>query len=121
MTKVLIIEDETEHTALVKLRLTANGIEVSAAATAAGGAAAAEKENPDLILLDLLLPDMPPEEAIRRLRAVPCAAKTPILALTALDPVEIRRRNLEGELSGVITKPYEARELLSRIKKLTKP
>jgi len=117
---VLIIEDQTEHIALVKLRLTANGIEVSAASTAAGGAAAAEKEKPDLILLDLLLPDMPPEEAIRALRAVPGAAKTPILALTALDPVEIRRRNLEGELSGVIAKPYEAKELLNRIKKLTR-
>lgn len=118
MNKVLIIDDEAQHTALVRMRLAASGLEVLAAATAAGGAAVAATENPDLILLDLMLPDMRPEEAVKALRAVPCAAKTPIIAFTALDPLEIRRRRLDTEFSGVVTKPYEAGELVAKIKKI---
>ena len=118
MNKVLIIEDEAQHTALVKMRLAASGLKVLAAETAAGGAAVAATENPDLILLDLLLPDMRPEEAVRALRAVPCSAKTPIIAFTALDPREIHRRRLDGEFSGIITKPYDARDLLAKVNRL---
>ena len=118
MPKILLIEDEPQHAKLVKIRLEANGMQVISALTAKEGADAALLQEPDLILLDLLLPDMPPEEAIRALRAVPCAAKTPILAFTALDPLEIRRRRLDAEFSGVVTKPYEPGELLAKIKKI---
>jgi len=118
MPKILLIEDEPQHARLVKIRLEANGMQVTSALTARAGADAALLQEPDLILLDLLLPDMPPEEAIRALRAVPCAAKTPIIAFTALDPLEIRRRRLDAEFSGVVTKPYEAGELLAKIKKI---
>lgn len=120
MPKILLIEDETQHTALVKMRLAAQGMQVSTAPTAGDGVIAATKEEPDLILLDLLLPDMTPEKAIRALRAIPGAAKTPIVAFTALDPAEIRRRRLDSELAGVVQKPYESEELLGAIKKILK-
>jgi len=119
MIKVLFIEDEAQHRALIKMRLSALGMEVSTASTAAEGAAAAAKEKPDLILLDLLLPDLTPEDALRAVRAATGASRTPILAFTALDPLEIRRRRLDKDLSGIVTKPYEPRELLSMIKVLT--
>ena len=118
MPKILLIEDEPQHARLVRIRLEANGMQVTSALTAREGADAALLQEPDLILLDLLLPDMPPEDAIRALRAVPCAAKTPIIAFTALDPLEIHRRRLDTEFSGVVTKPYEAGELLAEIKKI---
>lgn len=120
MTKVLIIEDEPQHVKLVRMRLEANGLQVASASTAAEGVSEAFRQGPDIILLDLLLPDMPPEKAISALRAVPCAAKVPILAFTALDPLEIRRRRLDCELAGVVTKPYEPAELLAKISELVK-
>lgn len=118
MNKVLIIDDEAQHTALVRMRLAAGGIKVLAAETAAKGAEVAATEDPDLILLDLMLPDMRPEEAVKALRAVPCSAKTPIIAFTALDPREIHRRRLDAEFSGIVTKPYDARDLLAKVNKL---
>jgi DNA-binding response OmpR family regulator len=119
MTKILLIEDEAQHSDVVKLRLSAQGMQVCTAATAAGGAAAAAKENPDLILLDLILPDLTPEDSIKGLKAALGKAKTPIVAFTALDPIEIHRRRLDKDLSGIVSKPYEARDLLSKIKRLT--
>lgn len=118
MAKILLIEDEPQHAKLVRIRLEANGMQVTSALTAKEGADAALLQEPDLILLDLLLPDMPPEEAIRALRAVPCAARTPIIAFTALDPLEIHRRRLDAEFSGIVTKPYEAEDLLAKIKRV---
>ena len=112
MTKVLLIEDEPQHTELVKIRLQAQGMEVCCADTAAAGAKAAAKDKPDLILMDLLLPDMRPEDAVRAVRA---ASKTPIIAFTALDPVEIHRRRIDSKISGLVAKPYEAGDLLGEI------
>lgn len=117
MTKILLIEDEPQHTELVKIRLEAKGMEVCCADTAAAGARAALNNKPDLILMDLLLPDMGPEDALRAVRK---AAKAPIVAFTALDPGEIHRRRLDAKISGLITKPYEARELLNEIERLSK-
>lgn len=120
MTRVLLIEDEAQHTALVKLRLAANDMQVVTASTGTGGISAAAEGHPDLILLDLLLPDMQPAEIIRKLRAIPSSARTPIVALTALDPREISRRCPEEEFSAIITKPYDSKDLIKRVKALTK-
>lgn len=116
--RIVMIEDSKAASTVLKEVLEAEGYAVLHAADGVTGLALARREKPDLILLDLLLPDLPPEEAIRALRAVPCAAKTPIIAFTALDPLEIRRRRLDTEFSGVVTKPYEAGELVAKIKKI---
>jgi two-component system KDP operon response regulator KdpE len=112
--KILIIEDEPEHIALVKLRLRACGYEVVSALTGAEGASAAALEEPDLVLMDLVLPDMDPAELVKRLH-VACGA--PVVAFTALDPFEISRRKLSQSFAGVIEKPYEPGELLAQIEK----
>lgn len=120
MPKILLIEDEDQHARLVRIRLESAGMEFASAHSAAEGVAAAAEQKPDLILMDLLLPDMKPEETIKALRAIPTAKKTPILAFTALDPREVQRRRLGTEISGLITKPYEPAELLRQIKKFVK-
>lgn len=118
MRKILLIEDEPEHVALVKMRLEARGLQVTTALTGAEGASAAAEESPDLVLADLLLPDMEPPELLRRLRAA-CAA--PVVAFTALDPFEISRRKLLAQLAGIISKPYEPERLGAEIDKYLKP
>ena len=120
MTKILLIEDEEQHIALVRIRLESKGFEVAAARSGREGAEAAASQKPDLILLDFMLPDMGPEKAIRAIRAAPGAAKTPIVAFTALDRKDIERRKLSGELAGMVPKPYEAEELLEEIERITK-
>lgn len=118
MTKILIIDDEPQHIELVKLRLKKQGFEVASALTAADGAAAAAQLAPDLILLDLLLPDMEPAETIEALRSVTGAGPIPIIAFTALDSFEIHRRKLGKELDGLVSKPYEGQKLLAEIQKV---
>ncbi len=120
MTKILLIEDEEQHIALVRIRLESRGFKVEAARSGREGAEAAARQRPDLILLDFMLPDMGPEKAIRAIRAVPGAAKTPIVAFTALDRREIERRKLSRELAGMVPKPYEAEELMGEIERITK-
>lgn len=120
MTKILLIEDEEQHIALVRIRLESKGFEVAAARSGREGIEAAAAQKPDLILLDFLLPDMSPEKAIRAIRAAPGGARTPIVAFTALDRKEIERRKLSGELAGMVPKPYEAEELLGEIDRITK-
>ncbi len=120
MSKILLIEDEPQHILLVKIRLEIHGFQVEAAQTAADGIKAAQLHNPDLILLDLLLPDMGPAELIKALRALPAVRKTPIIAFTALDAYEIHRRHLNEEIAEFIPKPYETSELLEKINKFVK-
>ncbi|OGR77806.1 MAG: hypothetical protein A2X32_00060 [Elusimicrobia bacterium GWC2_64_44] len=118
MTKILIIDDEPEHVELVKLRLKKEGFEVESSPTAAGGAEAVAKQAPDLILLDLLLPDLTPAETINVLRSVQGTSRIPIIAFTALDSFEIHRRKLGEELEGLVSKPYEAQKLMAEINKV---
>lgn len=117
MPKILLIEDEPQHILLVKIRLEIHGFQVEAAQNAAAGLKAAQLYKPDLILLDLILPDMGPAELIKALREIPSARKTPIIAFTALDAFEIHRRHLNTEIAEFIPKPYEASELLEKINK----
>lgn len=117
MARILLIEDEPEHIALVRMRLEARGLEVTTALTGAEGASAAAQESPDLVLTDLILPDMEPAELLRRLHRA-CAA--PVVAFTALDPFEIRRRRLMPRLAGIIPKPYEPALLAGEIEKYLK-
>lgn len=120
MPKILLIEDEPQHILLVKIRLEIHGFQVEAAQTAEDGLKAAGLLKPDLILLDLMLPDMGPAELIKGLRAIPSARRTPIIAFTALDAYEIHRRRLNTEIAEFIPKPYETSELLEKINKFVK-
>ncbi len=118
MRKILLIEDEAQHMLLAKIRLETKGYEICAARTGADGIKAAAAHMPDIILLDLLLPDMEPGSVIKGLRAHPSLRRTPIIAFTALDAAEIQRRHLGGEVAGFVQKPYETQELLEKIEAL---
>lgn len=115
MPKILLVEDEPQHILLVKIRLEIRGFEVEAAQTGTAGLAAAARTPPDLVLLDLLLPDMGPDEFVRNLRAMPGARRTPIIAFTGLDAFELHRRSLNSEIAEFVPKPYETSELLAKI------
>ncbi|MCM2268094.1 MAG: response regulator [Elusimicrobiales bacterium] len=115
MYKILLIEDDAQHILLAKIRLELRGFQVLAAQTGEDGLAEALKSRPDLILLDLILPDMEPAQLITRLRCDPAARKTPIVAFTGLDAFELHRRHLGAEIAEFIPKPYETSELLDKI------
>jgi DNA-binding response OmpR family regulator len=115
--QLLMIEDDARLARMVADYLAQSGFAVSQAADGQHGLAAVLAGAPDLVILDLMLPDMDGLEVCRRIRALPGAlARTPVLMLTAKgDPMD-RIIGLEIGADDYLPKPFEPRELLARIR-----
>jgi len=116
MPRLLMIDDDARLAAMVRDYLAASGFSVDVAGDVASGLAALSAEPPELLILDLMLPDGDGLDVCRRLRAD--GYTLPILMLTAKgDPIE-RVIGLEIGADDYLPKPFEPRELLARIKAL---
>ena len=115
--QLLMIEDDARLARMVADYLGQSGFGVNIAGDGQHGLAAVQAGAPDLVILDLMLPDMDGLEVCRRIRALPGAlARTPVLMLTAKgDPMD-RIIGLEIGADDYLPKPFEPRELLARIR-----
>ncbi len=113
MPKILIVEDEVAIAEGVTASLEAEGFTVARAASGDMALLAWERERPDLVLLDLMLPGLPGTEVCRRLRA---RSSVPIVMLTAKDAEVDRVVGLELGADDYVTKPFSSRELIARIR-----
>jgi two-component system, OmpR family, phosphate regulon response regulator OmpR len=116
-THLLIIEDDSRLARMVAEYLGQSGFDVAHADEGGKGLAAVQERLPDLVILDLMLPDMDGLEVCRRIRALSGdAARVPLLMLTAKgDPMD-RIIGLEMGADDYLPKPFEPRELLARIR-----
>ena len=116
-THLLIIEDDSRLARMVAEYLGQSGFDVAHADDGTKGLAAVQERLPDLVILDLMLPDMDGLEVCRRIRALHGeAARVPLLMLTAKgDPMD-RIIGLEMGADDYLPKPFEPRELLARIR-----
>ncbi len=112
--KILLIEDNRDYAEILALNLRDEGWAVEVAHDGAAGLAAAEAVGPDLIILDLMLPEVEGLEVCRRLRAQP--PYTPIIMLTAKSTELDRVLGLEMGADDYIVKPCSLHELLARIR-----
>lgn len=110
--KVLLIEDCPETTLVVTTKLSQAGYEVHTAADGALGLVAARREQPDLVILDRMLPGMDGLDVCRRLRQ---AGDTPILMLTARGEVDDRIEGLQTGANDYLPKPFHLGELTARV------
>ena len=117
MTSLLMIEDDDRLAGMVSDYLGASGYQVSHAPDAHAGLDRLQQALPDLVILDLMLPDMDGLQVCQRIRALPGAAgQVPVLMLTAKgDPMD-RIIGLEMGADDYLPKPFEPRELLARIR-----
>jgi len=115
--KVLYIEDNQHNRMLVKRVLEAEEFQVIEAKNGVEGIEQAEKQQPDLIIVDINLPDIDGYEVTRRLRKVPGLAKTPILAMTANVMKGDREKTMEAGCDGYIRKPIDIDLLPQQIAK----
>ena len=115
--QLLMIEDDARLARMVADYLGQSGFGVGIAGDGQQGLAAVQANAPELVILDLMLPDMDGLEVCRRIRALPGAlARTPVLMLTAKgDPMD-RIIGLEIGADDYLPKPFEPRELLARIR-----
>ncbi len=111
--KVLLIEDEPQMRRFLRASLAAPGFTLVEAGTGADGLSMATEHNPDLILLDLGLPDMDGLEVTKRLREW---TKTPIVVLSARHQDEDKVAALDAGADDYLTKPFSLPELLARIR-----
>ena len=114
MSKILIVEDERAIVEILKFNLRKEGYEVLEAMDGEAGLTLARIEDPDLILLDLMLPKMDGFSVCKTLRSE--GHLMPILMLTAREEEEDKVSGLEAGADDYITKPFSMRELLARVK-----
>ncbi len=115
MAKILLVEDNEMNRDMLSRRLAKRGFDVVVALDGSSGAAAAAAEQPDLILMDISLPDMDGCEVTRLVRAQPATASIPIIALTAHAMETDRIRALEAGCEDFDTKPVDLARLLAKI------
>ncbi len=113
--RILIIEDEKNLARFVELELQHEGYETQICFDGRAGLQAATDEDWDVILLDLMLPELNGLEVVRRLRQV---KKTPIIIMTARDSVMDRVTGLDQGADDYVVKPFEIEEILARIRAL---
>lgn len=115
MHKVLIVEDELDLQQILEFNLRQAGFEVLTAPDAATALKTCQQQAPDLVLLDLMLPDLPGTHVLQRLRTDPRTRSLPVIMLTARGEEADRVLGLELGADDYIVKPFSLRELLLRI------
>ncbi len=110
--RVLLVDDDTTVADVVSRYLSNAGFEVDTAADGWAALAAAERNPPDLVVLDLMLPGLPGLEVCRRLRG---HGHVPVVMLTALGAESDRITGLETGADDYVTKPFSPRELVLRV------
>ncbi|NQT21871.1 MAG: response regulator [Candidatus Omnitrophica bacterium] len=118
--KILVVDDERDLVDTLSFRLKSAGYEIIAAYDGQEALEKAKKENPDLIILDLMLPKMDGYKVCGLLKADTRYNKIPIILFSAKAQAEDRKLGEEVGANAYITKPFEATVLIAKIKELLK-
>jgi adenylate cyclase len=116
--RILVVDDTPHNVKLLADLLSAKGYAVSTASSGRDALAKVGGEPPDLILLDVVMPEMSGYEVCRKLRDNPATAVLPVVLVTALDPGEERIKGLDAGADDFLTKPVQQAELLARVRSL---
>ena len=116
--KILVVDDTPVNVKLLADLLTVKGYAVVTAASGAEALAAVEKDQPDLVLLDVMMPGMSGYDVCRKIRANVATAMLPVVMVTALDPVQERVKGIDAGADDFLSKPINQPELLARVKSL---
>ncbi len=116
MAHILIVDDEADLASLVEFNLQQAGLETAVALTGEAALAMVRARLPDLVLLDLMLPDISGKEVCRRFRSDPRMKRVPIVMLTARGEEADRVEGFEVGADDYVTKPFSPRELVLRVK-----
>jgi len=116
--RILVIEDEANILLSLVFVLEREGYTVRTATTGQEGLAALRAERPDLVILDLMLPDISGYDLCQQLRRDPAFAAVPILMLTARAQEAERHKGLAVGATDYVTKPFRVADLLARVARL---
>lgn len=114
--RILIVDDDVDTLKLVGLMLERQGYNITVASSGAQGLRKADAEKPDLILLDVMMPDMDGYEVTQKLRSDPSLAHIPIIMFTAKSMVDDKVAGFEAGVDDYLTKPTHPAELTAHVK-----
>ena len=117
MARVLVIEDEQDVAEILAYNLQSAGFEVFVSATGQDGLRISQEVHPDIVLLDLMLPDMPGMQVCRTLKSLPATKDIPVVIVSARSEEIDRVVGFEVGADDYIVKPYSVRELLLRLRR----
>jgi CheY-like chemotaxis protein len=116
--KILVVDDIVDNVKLLTKLLTGNGYSVLQAYSGSEALSVLQKEQPDLILLDVMMPEMSGYEVCRKVRENPATTLLPVVMVTALDATQERIKGIQAGADDFITKPINLHELLARVQSL---
>lgn len=120
MTKIVLVEDEHDIIEILEFNFRAEGFEVSSAMSGRDGLTLVQNTKPDLLIVDLMLPDMSGNEICRTVRSSPLGKTLPILILSARGEEIDRVVGFELGADDYVTKPFSMRELMLRVRALVR-
>ena len=116
--KILVVDDTPRNVKLLADLLAIKGYSVVTAVSGREALALIESDPPDLVLLDVVMPEMSGYEVCRKIREIPETRILPVVMVTALDPSEERIKGIEAGADDFLTKPINQAELLARVRSL---
>lgn len=116
--KILVVEDELDAAKVLVKRLTSHGFNVLVANDAYQGTALINKEKPDLVILDLMLPAGGGISVLKNVKTNPTIAYIPIIILTGMKDEQKKREVMNEGVAAYLEKPYDADNLLGTIRKI---
>src|SRR5262249_49283145 len=116
--KILVVDDTPSNVKLLSDVLGARGYAVVTAVSGVDALEAVERERPDLVLLDVMMPGMSGYDVCRKLRANPATTMLPVVMSTALDPGQGRVKGIEAGADDFRSKPINQPEILARVRSL---
>ena len=116
--RILVVDDEPDLLELLRVNLVQAGYRVDLASSGDTALAELRRARPDLLVLDLMLPDIPGTDLCKRVRSDPTLADLPIIMLTAKSRDEERDRGLAAGADDYIVKPFSTRDVRERVGRL---
>jgi len=115
---ILVADDEPDIVTIVEMILRSQGYDVLKAANGLEALELAERHNPDLILLDIMMPDMDGWEVLRLLHVDPSTAEIPVAMISAKTGSRAKITSMQEGAVDYITKPFDSRELLTKVREI---